>query len=211
MYALQSEQQHAIAFDRTRATASGDISAPLRACGAATPGVNDAKADAQCVAVSFRGRQGGIAAECETELSPALRSAQGGSDKQFVAYGISNQPTPKIGLEVVPSLDAKESGGGRMECVDYGVSENQRAEIRLTPYSRQITSGGGKPGQGYPAALTQYGVRRLTPVECERLQGFPDDWTTGQSDSKRYKQLGNAVCVPVAEWLGRRIVMAHSS
>lgn len=44
-------------------------------------------------------------------------------------------------------------------------------------------------------------VRRLTPVECERLQGFPDDWTTGQSDSSRYKQMGNAVAVPVVEWV----------
>ncbi len=50
------------------------------------------------------------------------------------------------------------------------------------------------------------GVRRLTPLECERLQGFPDDWTAGQSDSQRYKQLGNAVAVPVAEWLGTRLM-----
>lgn len=50
------------------------------------------------------------------------------------------------------------------------------------------------------------GVRRLTPTECERLQGFPDGWTAGQVDSNRYKQLGNAVAVPVAEWIGRRIM-----
>ena len=49
-------------------------------------------------------------------------------------------------------------------------------------------------------------VRRLTPVECERLQGFPDDWTAGQSDSTRYKQMGNAVAVPVVEWLIQGIV-----
>lgn len=53
---------------------------------------------------------------------------------------------------------------------------------------------------------SDYGVRRLTPRECERLQGFPDDWTAGQSDSARYRQLGNAVAVPVVEWLVRRIV-----
>jgi DNA (cytosine-5)-methyltransferase 1 len=52
-------------------------------------------------------------------------------------------------------------------------------------------------------------VRRLTPRECERLQGFPDDWTAGESDAQRYRQLGNAVCVPVAEWLGRRLVPVH--
>lgn len=50
------------------------------------------------------------------------------------------------------------------------------------------------------------GVRRLTPLECERLQGFPDGWTEGQSDAQRYKQLGNAVAVPVIEWIGKRIM-----
>ena len=49
-------------------------------------------------------------------------------------------------------------------------------------------------------------VRRLTPVECERLQGFPDDWTSGQADSNRYKQMGNAVAVPVAAWVINRMV-----
>lgn len=49
---------------------------------------------------------------------------------------------------------------------------------------------------------TSTGVRRLTPTECERLQGFPDGWTAGQSDSARYRQLGNAVAVPVVKWLG---------
>lgn len=50
------------------------------------------------------------------------------------------------------------------------------------------------------------GVRRLTPTECERLQGFPDGWTDGQPDGHRYKQLGNAVSVNVAEWIGKRIM-----
>ncbi len=56
------------------------------------------------------------------------------------------------------------------------------------------------------SVLGAVGVRRLTPVECERLQGFSDGWTAGQSDSARYRQLGNAVAVPVAAWIGRRIV-----
>jgi len=55
-----------------------------------------------------------------------------------------------------------------------------------------------------------FGVRRLTPVECERLQGFPDGFTDlPQSDSMRYRQLGNAVCVPVVEWIGRRLWVAE--
>ena len=53
--------------------------------------------------------------------------------------------------------------------------------------------------------IMESNVRRLTPVECERLQGFPDDWTAGQSDSTRYKQMGNAVAVPVVEWLVQNI------
>ena len=61
-----------------------------------------------------------------------------------------------------------------------------------------------------PAAAYEWNVRRLTPVECERLQGFPDDWTTGLADSNRYKQMGNAVTVPVAEWLGRQLVEAYA-
>jgi DNA (cytosine-5)-methyltransferase 1 len=46
-------------------------------------------------------------------------------------------------------------------------------------------------------------IRRLTPVECERLQGFPDGWTEGISDTQRYKLLGNAVTTNVVKFLGR--------
>ena len=72
----------------------------------------------------------------------------------------------------------------------------------------------GQPNQGPgrmadDSAITGL-VRRLTPTECERLQGFPDGWTDGQSDSARYQQLGNAVCVPVAEWIGKRILAAEA-
>lgn len=96
----------------------------------------------------------------------------------------------------VSKVWAKQKGGpAGDECYHLtippgamAISENQRAEVRLTPYSRQITGGGGKPGQGYPAVLhftfadgrnnvPFAGVRRLTPIECERLQGFPDMWT----------------------------------
>ena len=49
-------------------------------------------------------------------------------------------------------------------------------------------------------------IRRLTPTECERLQGFPDGWTEGQSDTQRYKQLGNAVSVPVVKAVGEKLL-----
>lgn len=54
--------------------------------------------------------------------------------------------------------------------------------------------------------VSQGRVRRLMPIEMERLQGFPDNWTDGQADSNRYKQLGNAVTVPVAEWIIKGMV-----
>lgn len=60
--------------------------------------------------------------------------------------------------------------------------------------------------QQAPAFASESQVRRLTPTECERLQGFPDGWTDGQADSHRYKQLGNAVAVPVVQWLINRTI-----
>ena len=51
-------------------------------------------------------------------------------------------------------------------------------------------------------------VRRLTPRECERLQGFPDDYTrisAKTADGPRYKALGNSMAVPVMRWIGERI------
>lgn len=63
----------------------------------------------------------------------------------------------------------------------------------------------GTGGNNMPM-IAETQVRRLTPLECERLQGFPDDWTAGQSDSARYKQMGNAVAVPVVEWIIQGIV-----
>ena len=68
--------------------------------------------------------------------------------------------------------------------------------------------------------IREYGndpVRRLTPMECERLQGFPDGWTDipyrgkpYSPDSARYKALGNSMAVPVMRWIGRRIEKVES-
>jgi DNA (cytosine-5)-methyltransferase 1 len=77
----------------------------------------------------------------------------------------------------------------------------------------QTVRGGGKGGLStdkYGAAMVDNAVRRLTPMECERLQGFPDNWTEGQSDSARYRQMGNAVAVPVVEWIIERLVAVDS-
>jgi DNA (cytosine-5)-methyltransferase 1 len=88
--------------------------------------------------------------------------------------------------------------------------ENQRGEVRHSDVTN-LTVGGGKPGQGYPAAFVGSAVRRLTPRECERLQGFPDDFTLvphrgkPAADGPRYKALGNSMAVPCMTWIGRRI------
>jgi DNA (cytosine-5)-methyltransferase 1 len=61
-------------------------------------------------------------------------------------------------------------------------------------------------------------VRRLTPTECERLQGFPDGWTNipyrskpGAPDGPRYKALGNSMAVNCMRWIGRRIEMVEAT
>ena len=88
----------------------------------------------------------------------------------------------------------------------------------MRPTDRSIV-GPGSPvptltQTGLMSVANSVGVRRLTPTECERLQGFPDGWTAAGgdgrliADSARYRMLGNAVAVPVAEWIGRRMV-AH--
>lgn len=80
---------------------------------------------------------------------------------------------------------------------------DEPARISSDPeLSPTLTARSGTGGNNMPLI----GVRRMTPTEFERLQGFPDGWTAGQSDTQRYKQLGNAVSVPVAEWIGKRIM-----
>lgn len=105
------------------------------------------------------------------------------------------------GMLVTATLNSGGNNGGfRTEPGEHLIAIPLRAE-------GHDASEDGTGRQNY--ATCPNGVRRLTPVECERLQGFPDGHTEGQSDSARYRQLGNAVAVPVAEWLGRRIVAAE--
>jgi DNA (cytosine-5)-methyltransferase 1 len=63
-----------------------------------------------------------------------------------------------------------------------------------------------------PSIVHNMAVRRLTPIECERLQGFPDDYTNipGAADTNRYKALGNSMAVPVMRWIGNRINIVHT-
>lgn len=87
----------------------------------------------------------------------------------------------------------------------------------------QAKSTGGYSLNYMPGATNGYVVRRLTPTECERLQGFPDGWTDiGEwtdskgkrrkaADGSRYKALGNSFAVPVIRWIGERIEKAVKS
>jgi len=109
------------------------------------------------------------------------------------------------------------------------VAENQCGELRESDVAPAVNRGGGKPGVGYPTVREQSAVRRLTPVECERLQGWPDGWTLfdGPSlldtprwfepgyvpnedmpapDGRRYAACGDGVTATVSEWLGKRIM-----
>jgi site-specific DNA-cytosine methylase len=103
--------------------------------------------------------------------------------------------------------------GGVMPTMNAFDNGDVRTTIAILMRMREGKPGGGKgplisedksltiATSNDQTLLNKGTVRRLTPVECERLQGFPDDWTAGQSDSSRYKQMGNAVAVPVVEWL----------
>jgi DNA (cytosine-5)-methyltransferase 1 len=90
-------------------------------------------------------------------------------------------------------------------------SENQQGVVWEHDTFQSLNRGGGKPGQSYPAIREDMQVRRLMPIECERLQGFRDDFTNipGASDSNRYKALGNSMAVPVMKWIGERIDMVE--
>lgn len=110
---------------------------------------------------------------------------------------------------VVPTLNAMDNNGEAFATVliidgtrvnDVRVYED---DIVQTVISRYGTGGGNVPMIQKEGQQT---VRRLTPTECERLQGFPDNWTDGQADSNRYKQMGNAVAVPVVQWIINRMV-----
>lgn len=70
----------------------------------------------------------------------------------------------------------------------------------------RASSGGGDKQH----ILNQYQVRRLMPVECERLQGFPDGHTDIGADGPRYKAIGNSMAVPVMKWIGERVMMQLS-
>ena len=117
-------------------------------------------------------------------------------------------------------------------CQGTGMSRNgpickEKTAFTLTSVDRDCTVAIGKDSSHLTAidvahTLTAYDykaqqavlkrgeafVRRLTPLECERLQGLPDNWTEGGSDSKRYKAIGNGMAQPCADFVIEKLVEA---
>ena len=138
-----------------------------------------------------------------------------------------NDNSPHV---VVGSLDCDERGPNlQSACSGHYIPVQGREGVGVAfhPSQDPIHSEKHTPALGSNATIgyqQNLTVRRLTPIECERLQGFPDNWTaekmelilegnewkaTGkvvkQADGPRYKQMGNAVTVNVAEWIGKQI------
>ena len=121
--------------------------------------------------------------------------------------------------ETAPTLNAFDNGGESRATVlmplifDGTRHDDFRMDTEIVPTLKQRmgTGGGQVPMVAEPVVATTMAVRRLTPLECERLMGFPDDhtrWTDEgkeQADTHRYKQCGNAVASPVARWVGQHV------
>ena len=118
-----------------------------------------------------------------------------------------NRVSARGGDVIVQNTAATLSAGTRQEEDEniIAFAQNQRDEVRTMDVSGAIAS---EPGMKQQTCLhANMRVRRLTPLECERLQGFPDGYTDipGASDSARYRALGNTMAVPVMAWIGKRI------
>ncbi|MDE3016322.1 MAG: DNA cytosine methyltransferase [Pseudomonadota bacterium] len=160
-------------------------------------------------------------------IAPTLRamthagSHQNGGGQLAVAI-----PLQEVGKRTGTSTDDASIGSGigndgdamftLQAAARHGVASfkpGQSAASRGIGYEEDIApsleAGGG--GNNKPALMHGMAVRRLTPRECERLQGFPDDYTLvpfrgkPAADGNRYKALGNSMAVPVMRWLGERI------
>ena len=103
-----------------------------------------------------------------------------------------------------------------------GFAQNTRDEVRLQGGDGSVSGAlSANPGMKQTTYVAQgYAVRRLTPLECERLQGMPDNHTKvpyrGKPadecpDTPRYRAIGNSMCVPVMRWIGERIQMVEET
>jgi len=99
-------------------------------------------------------------------------------------------------------------------------AQNQLGERRVGSVTNTLNTNSNASGRNTPMVVQPMSVRRLTPTECERLQGFPDGWTAipwkGKPasecpDGPRYRALGNSMAVNVMRWIGRRIEMVDAA
>jgi DNA (cytosine-5)-methyltransferase 1 len=126
----------------------------------------------------------------------------------MIAFENSRRDTLRFFDNVSNTLQAAAgSGGGNVPCVSYALQGAGST-------SQNANGSGYKEEQSFTLNVTDVhgvsnnmAVRRLTPVECERLQGFPDNYTNipKAADGNRYKALGNSMAVPVMRWIGERI------
>ena len=117
--------------------------------------------------------------------------------------------------DISPQLNAKaRTGGGNLPLV-MNLRGREGGAMPEMDEVASVRSAEGGSSRSYVADLA---VRRLTPRECERLQGFPDDYTLipwrGKPpelcpDGPRYRALGNSMAVPVMRWIGERIEMMN--
>jgi DNA (cytosine-5)-methyltransferase 1 len=123
-----------------------------------------------------------------------------------IAFGAQNSANQgdSVSQHVTPTLDKSKT-----PAVAFG------GDLARTLSARHDSSPCADRGMDV-VAVQQSAVRRLTPRECERLQGFPDDYTLIQyrgknaADGPRYKAMGNSMAVPVMRWIGKRIQMVES-
>jgi DNA (cytosine-5)-methyltransferase 1 len=167
--------------------------------------------------------EGGEAGEdVATTLSGNARGGRGGGGYRRSpedTYVVNLDATPKtsenIAMTLRPGGQGRRQAGGTQYVTGFTPAWCSR-RAQQSPFDASSAPVGtlqadtGATGDNLPCVTLQEGVRRLTPLEYERLQGFPDGWTDveGMSDTQRYRQLGNAVSVPVAYWIGLRAKMA---
>lgn len=165
------------------------------------------EADAICIAGNIVDRQpqnGGNGLGCQDELAYTLTA----TDRHCI-YARQRVDEFKDG-EVVSTQSARQHKDATDLVVDVaGLDCRNAAENGDLCGTLQKGTSGSSLNSIHPIRNGLL-IRRLTPLECERLQGFPDGWTDipGASDSARYKALGNSVAIPCVEFIMSRIAAA---
>jgi len=120
---------------------------------------------------------------------------RGTSRPEVFPFGENGELSTERQGQVSPTITQRYYKQGQSD--PYIVSEEPESGEQGLPQERiESDNTDSRGGQAHTANLR---IRRLTPLECERLQGFPDNWTAGVSDTQRYKCCGNAVTVNVIE------------